>query len=246
MKKIKWELKLGLALVLISAVLYCLHILVFKNTRDDLYYTLLDIAYLPLQVLLVTLVLGKLIEERDKAQMLHKMNMVTGVFFSEAGNALLKQFFGFNGNIDEIRPDFALSTQWTKKDFDALEKRLAGLELKVDAAGSSLVELKKSLLSKREFLLRLLENPNLLEHESFTNLMLAVFHLTEELENRTDPGKLSPEDIRHLSGDILRAYSLLIGEWTRYMRHLKGSYPYLFSLAVRLNPFDKNAAAEIR
>jgi hypothetical protein len=29
------------------------------------------------------------------------------------------------------------------------------------------------------------------------------------------------------------------------MKHLKNSYPYLFSLAVRTNPFDPNAKAEI-
>jgi len=38
--------------------------------------------------------------------------------------------------------------------------------------------------------LRLLENPVLLEHESFTELLRSVFHLSEELEQRDDFGKL--------------------------------------------------------
>lgn len=29
-------------------------------------------------------------------------------------------------------------------------------------------------------------------------------------------------------------------EWIIYMRHLQDDYPYLFSLAVRLNPMVKN------
>ncbi len=45
----------------------------------------------------------------------------------------------------------------------------------------------------------------------------------------------------HLSGDIRRAYSILITEWLAYMKHLKSDYPYLFSLAVRTNPFDQTA-----
>ena len=45
---------------------------------------------------------------------------------------------------------------------------------------------------KRDFLLRLLENPNLLEHDSFANLLLAVFHLTEELAQRRDLDRLAP------------------------------------------------------
>ena len=45
-----------------------------------------------------------------------------------------------------------------------------------------LEETKKYLMGKRRFLLALLENPNLLEHETFTDSLRAVFHLTEELE----------------------------------------------------------------
>jgi len=31
-----------------------------------------------------------------------------------------------------------------------------------------------------------------------------------------------------------------------YMKHLKKEYPYLFSLAVRTNPFDPGASVEVR
>ena len=58
------------------------------------------------------------------------------------------------------------------------------------------------LLKKRDFLLRLLENPNLLEHDSFSSLLLAVFHLTEELAQRTDLSHLSRSDREHLAGDV--------------------------------------------
>jgi hypothetical protein len=30
--------------------------------------------------------------------------------------------------------------------------------------------------------------------------------------------------------------------WLEYMEHLKDNYPYLFSLAMRVNPFDKTAS----
>jgi len=43
-----------------------------------------------------------------------------------------------------------------------------------------------------------------------------------------------------------RAYHLLILEWLDYMKHLKTNYPYLFSLAVRTNPFDTNASVEVK
>jgi hypothetical protein len=34
-------------------------------------------------------------------------------------------------------------------------------------------------------------------------------------------------------------------EWLDYMRYLKKDYPYLFSLALRLNPFDEDALVAV-
>ena len=90
--------------------------------------------------------------------------------------------------------------------------------------------------------MRLLNNPNLLEHDSFTDLLWAVFHLTAELAHRKDLGSLPETDCEHIAGDIKRAYSSLAHEWLNYMKHLKNNYPYLFSLAIRTNPFDVNAS----
>ena len=90
-----------------------------------------------------------------------------------------------------------------------------------------------------------MENPNLLEHETFTELLRAVFHLMEELEHRKDLSQLPETDYQHLSGDASRAYDLLIHEWLQYMDHLMSNYPYLFSLALRLNPFDPQSKVEI-
>ena len=86
------------------------------------------------------------------------------------------------------------------------------------------------------------QNPNLLEHESFTEALRAVFHLTEELESRRELTGLPEADRRHLAGDATRANARLVDEWLDYMKHLKDRYPYLFSLAIRTNPFDETAS----
>jgi len=39
---------------------------------------------------------------------------------------------------------------------------------------------------------------------------------------------------------------VLFGLLLAHMEHLKNEYPYLFSLAVRTNPFDPNASVEVR
>ena len=82
----------------------------------------------------------------------------------------------------------------------------------------------------------------MLEHESFTQLLRAVFHLTEELESRGKMTGLPESDYAHLAGDMKRVYILIVREWLDYMEHLKTNYPYLFSLAMRTNPFDRDAS----
>lgn len=116
----------------------------------------------------------------------------------------------------------------------------------IDSRSGSLGELRTFLSGKKEFLLRLLENPILLDHETFTDLLWTVFHLTEELDYRQSLSGLSRSDYLHLSEDIRRSYVLLINQWLKYMRHLKDNYPYLFSLALRVNPFDPDSSAEIK
>ena len=71
---------------------------------------------------------------------------------------------------------------------------------------------------------------------------MVVFHLVEELEHRHRLSQLPNEDLSHLTNDIKRVYTLLIHQWLDYMEHLKNNYPYLFSLAIRTNPFDQKAS----
>jgi hypothetical protein len=70
--------------------------------------------------------------------------------------------------------------------------------------------------------------------------------LADELSRRKDFKSLSNTDQEHLCGDIKRAYSQIIAEWLAYMKHLKTDYPYLFSLAIRTNPFDSTASIEFK
>jgi hypothetical protein len=106
----------------------------------------------------------------------------------------------------------------------------------------NLEDLRAFLLDKRALILSILKNPSLLEHESFTDLLRAVLHLTEELAQRHHLRSLPKSDYEHLSVDIKRAYILLVRQWLDYMKYLKDNYPYLFSLAMRTNPFDEEAS----
>jgi hypothetical protein len=230
----------------LSAVFYLIHYAIFRDVHHIFLYLIGDIAFIFVQVLMVTLIIDQLLSVREKRSLLNKLNMVIGAFFSEVGTPLLKLFNQFGSDDGQIRKDLAENKDWSSRAFSNMSKRLKDYNDRIESQKGDLLALKVFLQGKREFLLALLENPNLLEHESFTELLWAVFHLTEELSFREDLRQLPDTDHNHLSVDIRRAYHLLIVEWLAYMRHLRDSYPYLFSLAARMNPFDPDASAVVK
>jgi len=237
---------LGLLLVLLSVFFYTLHYALFRDAHHIFLYLVGDIAFVFVEVLLVTLIIQHLLSEREKRSMLRKLNMVIGAFFSEVGTPLLECFRAFDANAGELSSLMIVDDSWSPEHFDQMKKSLKNHNFKIDARAGDLEGLAKFIVGKRVFLLGLLENPNLLEHESFTELLWAVFHLSDELSHRKDVKNLPESDFSHLAGDIKRAHHLLVREWLAHMEHLKNEYPYLFSLAVRTNPFDPNASAEVR
>lgn len=246
MKRLNWQLILGTSLIFLSAFLYFIHYLIFKDLHHIFIYLLGDIAFVPIEVLLVTLIIHELLNVRERRNLLSKLNMVIGAFFSEVGTNLLQYLLPLDNNLPQLRKHFLLKIDWKEKHFAQAKREMRKHSFTIKSKLRDLVNLKKFLSEKRDFLLRLLENPNLLEHESFTELLWAVFHLTEELEARKSLKKQLPSDHEHLDNDIKRVYRLLILEWIDYMKHLSQKYPYLYSLALRTNPFDPQASPEVK
>lgn len=236
---------LALVLLASSFVIYGIHFFIFRDFYHLAVYGLSDLAFLPIEVLLVTLVIDRLLEASEKRVMLNKLNMVIGAFFSEVGTEFMKRVFPLDAEFEKNRKNFLINADWTDKMFDATARSVSHYEYRIAVTGPDLPDLKEFLVGKREFMLRLLENPNLLEHEDFSNVLWAVFHLTEELAERADVLRLSEADYDHIAFDTKRAYVAVLVEWVNYMKHLKKAYPYLFSMDVRTNPFDPNAKAEI-
>jgi hypothetical protein len=242
MRRANWQLILGISLVVLSAVLYAIHYFIFRDAHHIFIYMVGDIAFVPIEVLMVTLIIHRVLSDRERRAMLKKLNMVIGAFYSEVGLKLIPSFAKFDHKSDEIKKDLSGMKKWKDTDFKNAEERIKAYDFKIDSNLSDLKKLRDFLSERRNFLLRLLENPNLLEHETFTELLWAVFHLTEELEYRQDLDKLPPTDLDHISGDIKRVYVLLLARWVDYVMHLKDHYPYLYSLAVRTNPLDEEAS----
>jgi hypothetical protein len=246
MKRFSWQIVLGLSLIVLSIVFYLIHYLIFRDPHHIFIYMIGDIAFVFVEVLLVTLIIHRLLDEREKRARLEKLNMVIGTFFSEVGTRLVAYFSDFDPKLDKIRKELVVTNDWSEQEFSSVSKRLKNYDYRVEIQKVDLEVLRSFLDGKRDFLLRLLENPNLLEHESFTELLRAVFHLAEEFAAREDVRRLPDTDCEHLCGDINRAYILLVHQWLDYMKYLKDNYPYLFSLAMRTNPFDQDASPIVK
>ena len=248
MKKIfSWTFFMILTLLCASALAYTIHYFIFKDSHHIFIYMVGDLGFLFLDVLLVILLLERLLNRRDKKALLSKLNIVIGTFFSEVGLGLLKRINVFVKNWQELEKDCDITLDWDKKDFKRAIKAAQEFPFSIDIHVDNLVELREFLIQKRSCIMRMLENPNLFEHDQFTDLLWAVFHLSEELSFRGDELEDLPEtDYQHLSGDLRRAYSQLTTQWLQYMQHLKGTYPFLFSLAARVNPMNPSASPIVK
>jgi hypothetical protein len=239
-RRFSFIIYLALAFLALSGVVYYVHYLIFRDVHHIFIYMVGDLAFLPLEVLLVVLIIERVLARREQQSKLQKLNMVMGAFFTEVGYHLLSTLFPYFENRAEIAAQLDITADWTRKDFRRAARYAYHLKVELDCAKVDLEALKSFLASKRTFILTMLENPNLLEHDRFTDLLWAVTHLDEELEARLQLSGLPEKDLEHLAGDIQRMYDHLASEWLDYVEHLKSNYPFLFSLILRTHPFQEN------
>ena len=238
---LSWKVKVALILIGSSAVLLLLHVFFFADLHSLLFYLALDVVFVPIQVLLVTVLIEHLMNERERQKLIRKLNMVIGAFFGEVGNTLIKIMAAGWAQSSTPEGGLAVAQDWGESNYKAAAELIRGYRWKFDSHSLQLEGLKEFLLEKRNFVMGLLQNPNLLEHDAFTDLLLAVCHLTEELEARESFHDLPQSDLSHLEGDIQRAFRRLVREWLTYLQHLERHYPYMHSLSVRTNPFNPAA-----
>lgn len=228
-------------LIFFSILFFGLQQLIFHDIHETGFLIFQDLLFLPLHILLVTFILDRILRLRERRERLEQINIVISAFFSEAGTETLKVLSAMICDLDVISKRLDMNPGWRKEDFEAAAKAIKSSEFNIDIKADSIKLLKEVLPNKKDYLLQMFSNPNLLEHNTFTDMLWALYHLIDELENRPDSLALPETDMKHLSGDITRAYGLLVYEWIFYMRHLKEKYPYLWSLAVRKNPFAHNS-----
>ena len=82
----KWQLQLAGLMLLLTAAFYVARWVLFPSPalqNEMLRFLVGDLAFLFLQVLLVTVFIDRVTRDRERSEMRQKLNMVVGTFFSE-------------------------------------------------------------------------------------------------------------------------------------------------------------------
>ena len=247
----RWKIKFSIIMVIAIIVIYGSNILILKDPEHVISYIWTHLGFIPVDILIVAFVLDEIISKKEKEAMMEKLDMIMSTFFSEVGNDLISQLSSVNKHKADTSYLESIKS-WDDKDYENKLKEIKNINIPFRADVTSedreeyLTNIRNLLINKREFIVGLLNNPNLLEKEEFSKLLTAILHLDEELEHRPDLSKVTDVDFNHLNGDMERIYNILIHEWIYYLRYLNKHYPYMIALIIRTNPFDANADAYVK
>jgi len=233
------------ALLLLTLVIYGLKTLLVGDIEGTKKFLFNAMGVLPLNLLLITFIFNKLLGMHTKKALSKKRNMLMNAFFSEFGTTLLRTMVRFDSSRKELLDCSDSIEKWEGEKLIRLRKcfRKYIPVLKIEL--TELTELHKLLNKQHHYILTLLQHPAMQAHENFSDLVWAMFHLEDELNHRDGEHNLPETDVAHLTGDLLRAYTLLLSQWVEYMGYLKTDYPYLYSLAIRTSPFNEKTSAVI-
>lgn len=231
MKNFKHYLFVSFILIFLSFIMFFIHYLMFGQLENTEYYSLMNLCFIPINILAVTLVFEKLVERRAKLERLSKLNMLVGLFFSDIGFTLLEIIVAGDEKIKLLDLDFT--------DLKTSSLKFKNHNHDINFEKIDYHRLEKLVVENRAILTNLISNENVLEHETFSDLLMPLMHLRDEiifLQHK----ELTRDDMLHIKNDICRVYKALTLQWTCYLSHLKEFYPYQYSGAIKFNPFSLN------
>ena len=270
MEQYKFRLKIYLVLLFLIVGIGTIGFMVIEGSSpvDALYYSIVTISTVgygdihPVSsigkffaVVLIVMGVGTflgvvanateiMLSNREHQSRIEKLNIVMGLFFSEIGMHLLKRLSIKDTNIEAVKERLLQVETWSSKEIILVKKKLESYQSDLVPDESDYEYLKELLKENKYLLVQLLENPAVVGNGLFTHILRSAFHLYEELKHRVPLTAMDEEDRTHLNGDMKRVYDSLIIQWIDYMKYLKKSYPYLFSFAIRTNPFVERDITE--
>ena len=132
MKKFSFIGYLSLGCLLLSALFYGIDYLIFRDAHTLFLYLWSSLAFLPLEIFIVVLIIERIIDQSERKAKLQKLNMVLGAFFNDMGNKLLRGLLDNFNNKAEISKHLNLANSWGKKEFQEADDYAHILKIEID------------------------------------------------------------------------------------------------------------------
>ena len=206
MKTLRFNHVVMIILLSLAVVFFVLQFIIFHNAEESGFLFFQDLMFLPLHILLVTFILDRILLSREKQERLQQIHIVISAFFSEIGTDALREVGAAIADRQQIAEKLDMKPDWGAKAFEKAADALKGHTFHRGArCAHAEYATRKNYRRKRRTCCRCSPIPTLLEHDTFTDMLWALYHLTDELENRKEFSTLPESDIAHMAGDITRA-----------------------------------------
>ena len=147
----RWKLVAGIGLVTLSLALFTAHYLIFQDAHHLFIFFIGDIAFIPIEVLIVTLIIDQMLESREKQRRMEKLNLVIGTFFSTIGTPLLAQLAEADTSIDSVKPRLVIGDDWRNEMFRDVQDCLNNYTCSVVITRINMESLRVYLVSHEDF-----------------------------------------------------------------------------------------------
>lgn len=223
---------IAISLILLSVLLFAFHFLIFKNFENTMYYSTMNICFIPLNTLFVSVVFENLVNQREKKEKMSKLNMLVGLFFVEMGFEVLKILSDGDDKIEDILKE----THFSKD----LGQFLISYDYKLNLEVIDKDALSNLFTKNINLITTLVSNETVLDKETFFNLLIAILGFRGSLVFRNNK-TFSNKDMNNISKSLSKIYKTLVLLWYEYSDYLYSVRPNAYSGDLFINPFGKNS-----
>lgn len=140
MKRLRFNQAIVIILIAFSFFFFILQYLLFHNLKEEMFLLFQDLTFLPIEILLVTFILDRVLRGREKQERLQQVRIVISAFFSEIGTDALVGISGMIAGSEHLKNSLDMKASWVIKDFDSASEavKTAKLHAEPDAKRLSL------------------------------------------------------------------------------------------------------------
>ncbi len=240
MKPVKAKLtvkQLILLLLCTSALLYAIHYLIFRDLHHLAIFGLHELAFVPLEVILVTLGLDQLVEKTHREEARSKVSIIETLYFNESGGTMLRYLTSFDPDAARLRELLQVTEDWHSSDFRQAIRQLKSYPFLLDLDRIDFFGLHYHLSQRHEYYRSMLENPALTQSEAFTEMIMKIYLLWEELDGRTNLYQLPEKDRNYLAELLHEIYRELTEYWLDNVYNHSIHNRFRLHRAIESNPF---------